>query len=155
MSENLDQVYLQKAIELAKKAFHLGEVPIGAVVVLGEQIIGEGYNCVESSKNASNHAEMVAMQSAASFLKNWRLTGATLYTTLEPCPMCLGAAILFRIEKIVWSCKDLRHGAVLSVYKLLETKHPIHQVQSVHHENVLMEEEIQTLLKDFFKMRRR
>ena len=154
MNQNLYPFPFKRALELAYQAESLDEVPIGAVVVINNEIVGEGFNRVESTRDASMHAEMAALRHASQTLNNWRLEEATLYTTLEPCAMCLGAAILFRVKKVVWSCPDLRHGAICSVYKMLETTHPIHKIETCQDDNQELQEEIRNLLRSFFKKKR-
>src|SRR5574338_1269803 len=106
-----DERFMREAIKQALIAFEHNEVPVGAVIVKKGQIIARGYNQVELLRDATAHAEMLAITSAESALENWRLTGATLYCTLEPCAMCAGAALLSRLDAIVWGAPDIRHGA--------------------------------------------
>jgi len=101
-----DEQFMHRALELARKAQSEGEVPIGAVVVIGGQIVGEGWNRPIAASDPTAHAEVQALRSAAKQLKNYRLTGATLYVTLEPCDMCLGAMFHARVERVVFGAKD-------------------------------------------------
>ena len=101
-----DEEYMRRALELAKRAQHEGEVPIGAVVVFQEEIVGEGWNRPIAAKDPTAHAEIQAIRSAASSTGNYRLTGATLYVTLEPCDMCIGAMFHARIARVVYGATD-------------------------------------------------
>lgn len=154
MNEDLDSTYMQKAYEKAVLGASLGEVPVGAVLVLKNEIIIETHNQVESLQDPTAHAEVLAIREACRQCGNWRLTGAVLYTTLEPCLMCLGASILSRIEKIVWCCPDFRHGAIISVVKALDTPHPIHKITQIRG-GLVMESQVSCLMKSFFAKRRK
>jgi tRNA(adenine34) deaminase len=103
-----DTQYMQEALLLAQKAAELGEVPIGAVVVHDGQIVGRGYNRREIDLNPLAHAEILAIEEASKNLKRWRLTGCTLYVTLEPCPMCMGALVNARIDRLVYGTTDIK-----------------------------------------------
>lgn len=120
MTEN-DEYYMYLAIEQAKIASGLGEVPVGAVIVWDDgRIIGAGYNCRESGKNALMHAELVAIGNACEKMQGWRLHRATLYVTLEPCPMCTGAIVSSRIKRVVYGAPDTNSGAVKSAMKITD-----------------------------------
>ncbi len=142
---------MQEALEEAKKAYALGEVPIGAVLVFQGKVIARAHNCTEKTNNASCHAELLCLQEGARLLGNWRLNGATLFSTLEPCPMCAGAMIHFRLGTLIYGALDLRCGAVKSWMPILQTSHPIHQVQI---EGGVLADESATLMRNFFKERR-
>ena len=114
------QHWMQVALREAVRAAELGEVPVGAVVVLNGEIIGRGRNEVEQRRDASAHAEMLALREAAEAVGSWRLTGADIYVTLEPCPMCAGALILSRIRSVVFGARDPKFGALGSVTNLLD-----------------------------------
>ena len=116
------------ALEEARIAAALGEVPIGAVVVHGGSIIGRGHNLRESSNDPTTHAEMVAIRHAAASIGHWRLLDTTLYVTLEPCVMCMGAIILARIPRLVFGCHDPRAGAVGSIYDFSQDERFNHKV---------------------------
>lgn len=146
-----DVFFMQEALKEAQKAFMKDEVPIGAVVVHKGKIISYGHNLVETKQDASFHAEMVALRSAAEILGNWRLEECTLYSTLEPCPMCAGAMYLFRVKRLVWGAPDLRHGAG-SIFNLFSVKHPIHQMTI---SGGILKEDCATLLQKFFQQKRR
>ena len=119
---------MQAALDEAAVAESLAEVPIGAVVVLDGQIIGRGHNLRETSNDPTTHAEIIAIQQAAKKLNSWRLLDCTLYVTLEPCVMCMGAIILARIPQLVFGCRDPKAGAVGSLYNLADDKRFNHQV---------------------------
>ena len=139
---------MQQALVEAETAARLGEVPIGAVVVRGGEIIGRGYNLRESSNDPTTHAEMVAIRQAAAALDSWRLLDCTLYVTLEPCVMCMGAIILARIPRLVFACRDPRAGAVGSIYDFSRDERFNHRVEVT--EGVLTNE-CSELLSGFFQ----
>jgi tRNA(adenine34) deaminase len=146
-----DFLFMKEALALAQRAAEKGEVPVGAVLVYQNQIIAQAYNQVEISMDATAHAEMLCVRQGAEILGNWRLSGCTLYTTLEPCPMCAGALISSRVDRVVWGAPDLRQGAGGSLIQLLGQKHPIHTVQVT----AGIEAEASALLmKTFFQERR-
>jgi len=139
---------MQAAFEEAEAAKALGEVPIGAVVVHDGAIIGRGRNLREASNDPTTHAEMVTIRQAADQIGHWRLLDTTLYVTLEPCVMCMGAIILARIPRLVYACRDPRAGAVGSIYDFSQDERFNHKVEVT--EGVLGEECSQ-LLSGFFK----
>lgn len=149
---NSDTYYMQEALKEAEKAFSLGEVPVGAVLVYREEIIARAHNQIETFQDASAHAELICLRKGSLYLKNWRLSETTLYCTLEPCCMCAGAMILSRIDRLVWGAKDLRHGAHGSWVNLLDTPHPIHRFETCPH---VLEKEAAALMVSFFQKRRR
>jgi len=110
-----DKFYMERALCLAKMAYDSGEVPVGAVVVKGGEIISEAYNLRETNSNATAHAEILAIEEACRKLGTWRLSGCTLYVTLEPCPMCAGALINSRIDRVVYGLTDSKAGCLGSV----------------------------------------
>lgn len=114
-----DRKYMIEALEEAKKAQALGEVPIGAVVVYQDEIIGRAHNLRETSQNAVTHAELMAIQQACEAIGSWRLEETTIYVTLEPCPMCAGAILQSRIPRVVYGARDIKAGCVDSLYRLL------------------------------------
>ena len=119
----LDEEYMTKALELAAHAYELGECPVGAVVVDPDgKIIGEGYNLREQLQSPTAHAEILAIEQAAKALGSWRLTGCTLYVTLEPCPMCAGAVMNSRLKRLVYGAFDDKNGACASVVNLFEER---------------------------------
>lgn len=123
-----DEKFMVEALKEAHKAYENKEVPVGAVLVYDGRILAKGQNQVELLNDATAHAEMIAMTGGASKLENWRLNDAILYCTLEPCAMCLGAALLSRVSRIVYGAKDLRHGALGSWVNLLDKPHPTHSL---------------------------
>ena len=136
------------ALAEAAKAAELGEVPVGAVAILDGQVIGAGYNRKESDQDPTAHAEMIALRQAASALNNWRLIGVTLYSTLEPCPMCAGAMIQARLPRLVYGAKDTRFGAdgsVISLIREVEFNHRVAVTAGV------LETESADLLQSFFR----
>jgi len=142
---------MQAALEEASIAKSLGEVPIGAVVTCNGEIIGRGHNLRETSNDPTAHAEMVAIRQAAESIGHWRLLDTTLYVTLEPCVMCMGAIILARIPRLVYACRDPRAGAVGSIYDFSLDERFNHKVEVI--EGVLGEECSQ-LLSGFFQQLR-
>ncbi len=142
-----DSFWMQKALAEALKANEKKEVPVGAVAVFENRIIGRGHNQVESLQDATAHAEMLALTSASQTLESWRLSGVTLYTTLEPCTMCAGAAILCRIDRLVYGAKDPRAGACGSVVNIPGNGKFNHQLKVEY----LPLPEAEVLLKQFFK----
>jgi tRNA(adenine34) deaminase len=142
---------MQEALIEAKKAFQEDEVPVGAVAVFQGKIIARAHNQVEALKDASAHAELLCLRLASQVLGNWRLSEVTLYTTLEPCALCAGAILSFRVKKIVWGAPDIRQGADGSWIPLLSTPHPMHKPEVV--KNVLSGPSAQ-LMKEFFQKKR-
>ena len=146
-----DAKWMQRAFELAQKAKEQDEVPVGAVIVYENKIIGEGYNQPISSNDPTAHAEIVALRQAGQTLNNYRLPDATMYVTLEPCAMCAGAIVHARLAKLIYAADDPKTGACGSVFNLLQTNELNHKVEI---EKGLMEEESRTMLQDFFKAKR-
>ena len=142
----MDEFYMRRALSLAERAAELDEVPVGAVIVQGDRIVGEAFNTREASKCATHHAELLAIEEACRTLGGWRLPNCKLYVTLEPCPMCTGAIINARIGRVVFAAKDARAGACGSLLNLpaypLEAK-----PQCVCG---ILEDESKRLLRDFF-----
>jgi tRNA(adenine34) deaminase len=145
--------YMQEAIEEAHKALLIDEVPIGAVVVYNGKIIGRGYNQRETLGDPTAHAEMIAIRQAAQSLGSWRLTGAALYVTLEPCPMCAGAIVNARISTLVYGANDPKAGAVSSLMNIVQDQRLNHTVAEVI--AGIREAECAQLLRGFFKQLRR
>lgn len=151
MQQDSAEAWMRRALELAARAEAEGEVPVGALVVLNGEIIGEGWNRPIRSHDPTAHAEIVALRAAAAKLGNYRLTGATLYVTLEPCPMCAGAIVHARIARVVFGAADPLAGAAGSVFNLLESSALNHRVQV---ERGVLAEECSARLKTFFQARR-
>ena len=144
----LDEEYMTKALELAEKAGAMGEIPVGAIVVDPDgNIIGEGYNLREHTNSPTAHAEILAIEQAAKHLGSWRLTGCTLYVTLEPCPMCAGAILNARIPRVVYGASDDKSGACGSVCDLFSMDFNHHPAI----EKGVREAESAALLTDFFR----
>lgn len=146
-----DEKWMQEALLEAKRAALEDEVPVGAVFVVDNELVARAHNEVEARGFAGAHAEFLCLERAAAHCGNWRLKG-TLYTTLEPCSMCLGAILLSRVERLVWGAPDLRHGALGSWQNLLEKDHPTHELESV---GGVLAEESAALLKKFFQEKRK
>jgi tRNA(adenine34) deaminase len=140
--------YMKEALLEAEKARALEEVPIGAVVVLAGEIIGRGHNLREILKDSTAHAEIVAMREAAAKISDWRLSEATLYSTIEPCPMCAGALVQFRIKTLVYGAKDPKAGAVDSLVDLVRDPRFNHRVEVF---SGVLEEECAAIVRDFFR----
>ena len=143
--------FMERALELARQAADLGEVPVGAVVVLDGIIVGEGFNRRETEKDPLAHAEIRAITDAAKRLGRWRLSECTLYVTLEPCPMCAGALVNSRIDHLVFGARDPKAGAVVSLFELVNDSRLNHEIsvdEGVHAAACAL------LLKEFFKKRR-
>lgn len=147
-----DLVFLRRALELARQAGEAGEVPIGAVVVRDGVVVGEGRNRMEELRDATAHAEMLALREASQALGDWRLDGCALYASLEPCPMCAGAALHARIARVVYSARDVRLGACRTHWGVLE-RNPIGRIVEV--DEGTLESESAELLRAFFRGRRR
>jgi tRNA(adenine34) deaminase len=146
-----DQAYMRQALDLAREAGASREVPVGAIVVLDGQVIGRGRNSPIFVEDPTAHAEILALRDAARSTGNYRLTGATLYATIEPCIMCAGALVTARILRLVFGARDLRFGGVRSKFRLADSEVLNHRVEIV--EGVLGAE-CTTLLQDFFNLRR-
>jgi tRNA(adenine34) deaminase len=147
----LDERFMREALRMAEKARRLDEVPVGAVIVRGGDIIGRAWNQVEALKDATAHAEMLALTQAESAAGDWRLTDCDLYVTKEPCPMCAGAIVHCRIRRVIFGCRDPKGGAAGGFINLLQ--HPNLNHRSEITAGVL-EEESRGILRDFFGERR-
>jgi tRNA(adenine34) deaminase len=143
---------MKEAIREARRAQEIGEVPIGAVVVKGDRIVGRGHNLRETDQDPTLHAEMVAIRQAANQLGSWRLNDCSLYVTLEPCPMCAGAILLSRIKRVVYGAMDPKGGCAGSLMNLLQDERFNHQSEVV---DGWMRDECSALLSDFFRELRR
>jgi tRNA(adenine34) deaminase len=145
------ELLMREALVQAKKALKKGEVPIGAVVVLGDEIIGRGYNQPIATKDPTAHAEIIALKEASNRLDNYRLNDAIIYTTLEPCLMCAGALVHARINKIIFAAQDTKSGVVVNNGGLIQSEFLNHKVSF---EGGILEKEASKLLKDFFLEKR-
>jgi tRNA(adenine34) deaminase len=153
MTKNDDEKFMRLAIEQARIAGRMGEVPVGAVITDSSgKIVSTGYNLRESGNDPTAHAEVIAIRRAGEALGSWRLEGATLYVTIEPCLMCMGAVILARIGRLVFGARDTKAGAVFSVYEIGNDRRLNHTVEVT--EGVCTEE-CSGLLKEFFKTLRK
>jgi tRNA(adenine34) deaminase len=146
-----DQSFMQRALELARDAQALGEVPVGALIVLDGAIVGEGFNCPISSNDPTAHAEVQALRAAAQALGNYRLPGTTLYVTLEPCVMCAGAIVHARVARVVFGACDPKTGACGSVLDLFAERRINHHAELVRG---VLAEECGQQLREFFARRR-
>ena len=147
-----DEQYMKEAIAEANEAGALGEVPVGCVVVVDGAIVGRGGNRRESAMDPTAHAEMIAIRQAAVAVGGWRLVGATLYVTQEPCPMCAGAIVNARVERVVFGCDNPKAGAVKTLYRMLEDERLNHRVKV---EQSALAKECGELLTKFFEKLRR
>lgn len=151
MSTQKDIEFMRRALELAALAAERGDVPVGAVIVKGGEIISEGYNLREQNNLATAHAEMIAIDRACERLGGWHLCGCTLYVTLEPCPMCAGALINSRVERVVFGLRDAKAGCLGSVLNM--NRYPFNHAFEIT-EGVMAEESAK-LLSEFFAKRRK
>ncbi len=147
-----DEECMREAIALAQQAEREDEVPVGAVVVSGGEIVGRGYNRPIRTSDPTAHAEMIALREAALAYGGYRLTEATLYVTLEPCVMCAGAIVTARIRRLVFAARDLRFGGVRSKFRLADSEILNHRVEVVEG---ILGAECTALLQDFFADKRR
>ena len=144
---SMQEKYMKEALKQAKKAYALGEVPIGCVIVYQGKIIGRGYNRRNTDKNTLAHAEITAINKASKFIGDWRLEDCTLYVTLEPCQMCAGAIVQARIPEVVMGCMNPKAGCAGSVLNVLEMPEFNHQVSVTRG---VLEQECSDMLKTFF-----
>jgi tRNA(adenine34) deaminase len=142
---------MRRALVLADRAHQLGEVPVGAVLILGGEVIGEGWNCPIGTRDPTAHAEIIALRAAALRQKNYRLGKATLYVTLEPCAMCIGAALNARVSRVVFGAWDPKAGACGSVFDLCREPRLTHRIDVF---GGVCAEECGALLRGFFEARR-
>jgi tRNA(adenine34) deaminase len=143
---------MREALALAREAAQAGEVPVGAVALLGGEVVGRGRNRREEDQDPSAHAELLAVRDAARRLRRWRLSGVTVVVTLEPCAMCAGALVLARVDRLVFGASDPKAGAMGSLQDLSQDPRLNHRFPV---ERGLLAEECGALLRDFFKARRR
>lgn len=143
-----DKTYMREALAEAERAYGKGEIPVGAVAVKDGVIIGRGHNQKEELRDPTAHAEMTALKQAAQALGGWRLRGVTLYSTLEPCPMCAGALVMARVKRLVYAVEDPKSGACGSVFDLVRSPHLNHRLRV---SKGVLAEESQELLDRFFQ----
>ena len=146
-----EELFMEKALELARQAESNGEVPVGAIVVVDGQVRGRGFNSPIRLMDPTAHAEILALREASASIGNYRLEGATLYSTLEPCVMCAGALVAARVARLVFGARDLRFGGVRSKFRLADSELLNHRVEVV--EGVLAAEATR-MLQEFFAARR-
>lgn len=144
--------WMRLALREAEKAYRIGEVPVGAVITRGGELLGLGFNQTESLKDPTAHAEILAITSACQAVDDWRLDGAVLYCTLEPCSMCAGAAVLARIKTIVFGASDPKFGACGSIFTIPVDPRLNHRVEL---QGGVMADEAAELMRDFFRTVRR
>ena len=142
---------MKMAIEQAGIAEENGDVPIGAVIVYKNQIIAKAYNQRQQLNDPTAHAEIIALTQAAAFMESWRLNGCTIYVTLEPCPMCAGALVLSRMDRLVYGCDDPKTGACKSLYNIVQDERLNHRLEVT---SGVLANECGKLLQDFFQHRR-
>ena len=146
--QSIDEKYMKEAVRQAKKAYGIGEVPIGCVIVYEDKIIGRGYNRRTVDKNTLAHAELIAIRKACKKIGDWRLEGCTMYVTLEPCQMCSGAIVQSRIPRVVIGCMNPKAGCAGSILNLLQVEEFNHQTELT---KGVLEEECSQMMKAFFK----
>jgi tRNA(adenine34) deaminase len=149
--DSCDEIFMSEALQLARQAAAAGEVPVGAVVVSDGKVVGRGFNHPLHSHDPSAHAEICALRDAGTYLQNYRLPGCTLYVTIEPCTMCLGAIIHARIGRLVFGATEPRYGAVVSGQQLLANGVYNHQLQVCAG---VLAADCAALMKEFFRTRR-
>jgi tRNA(adenine34) deaminase len=147
-----DTTFMREALRFAEKAFKAEEVPVGAVVVRADKIIARAYNQIEMLKDATAHAEMLALTQAEAAVGDWRLVDCDLYVTKEPCPMCAGAIVHTRIRRVIFGCADVRAGAAGTVMNLLQNPALNHTCEIT---SGVLESECAQLLQTFFKTKRK
>lgn len=147
----MDEYYMNQALSLARTAAKMGEIPVGAVVVLDGKIVGRGHNLRENNASATAHAEVIAIEEACRTLGRWRLDGCTLYVTMEPCPMCAGAIVNSRIDRVVYGCSDAVAGCCGSVLDL--NAYPFNH--SFEITRGVCEQQAKAILGEFFKEKRK
>lgn len=147
-----DLAFMRQALEAAEAATRRGEVPVGAVVVVGGQVIAVAHNERETGNDPTAHAEVLALRRASAALGSWRLTEADLYVTMEPCPMCAGAIVNARVRRVFYGCHDPKAGAVRSLYQILDDRRLNHRVEVVPG---VLSDEAAGLLRAFFGRLRR
>lgn len=146
-----DEYYMQQALEQARLAEEIGEVPVGAVMVCGDEVIACAYNRRETDRLATAHAELLAIEQACRALGGWRLSDCTLYVTLEPCPMCAGAIVNARVGRVVYGAKDARAGAMGSVMQM--NSYPLNHKPAI--ESGVLAHQCADVLRAFFERRRK
>ena len=151
MRQMSDEIWMRRALDLAKRAAGRGEAPVGALVVMGDKVVGRAGNRRERSRDATAHAEVLALRQACRSIGAWRLTGASLYVTLEPCAMCAGAMVLARIDRLVYGARDSKAGAAGSLFDLVREPRLNHCIEVT---SGVLESECGAILSEFFRERR-
>lgn len=146
-----DEEYMQLALQEARAAAEIGEIPIGAVLVVDGKVVAKAHNMRETWNDATAHAEVIVIREACKKLGRWRLNDSALYVTVEPCPMCSGAIVNSRIEKVVYGCPDAKSGGAESIFNIVSNPNLNHNAQVV---SGVCELECVQVMKDFFKRRR-
>lgn len=144
----MSEFFMKEAIKEARKAFALGEVPVGCVIVIGDEIVARAHNLRHNKKNSLYHAEMIAIHEACNKLNRWILDDATIYITLEPCLMCTGAILQSRIKQVVYGAPEHKSGCIHSVYQVLDHIEFNHKIEV---ESGVCMDEIQAMMKEFFQ----
>ena len=152
MTQTRDEMFMREALQLARQAEAAGEVPVGAVLVMEEEIVGRGFNQPIVSNDPTAHAEILALREAAARTENYRLENAELFVTLEPCVMCAGALVHARVRRLVFGGRDLRFGGVRSKFRLADSDLLNHRIQV---EEGLLAADCVSLLESFFRLKRR
>ncbi len=150
-SFSTDELYMRMALREAERGAAEGEVPCGAVIVKDDLVIGKAHNQTETLKDPTAHAEILAITQAAAAVENWRITGAVMYVTKEPCPMCAGAIVLARLKKVVWAVDDPKRGGARSKFEILDHADLNHRTEI---ETGVLHDECKALLQSFFRERR-
>ena len=151
IDDQQDEHYMLEAIKAAQIAEENGDVPIGAVIVYENQVIGRAYNQREQLNDPTAHAEIIALTQAAAFIESWRLGGCTIYVTLEPCAMCAGALVLGRLDRLVYGCDDPKAGACKSLYNIVQDERLNHRLEVT---SGILADECSQQLQAFFQRRR-
>jgi tRNA(adenine34) deaminase len=151
MDEKQDQRFMQAAIDQAYIALENDDVPVGAVIVCENKIIAKGYNQRQQLNDPTAHAEIIALTAAAEHIGHWRLLNCTIYVTLEPCPMCAGALVLARIDRLVFGCDDPKTGACGSLYNIVQDNRLNHRLEIT---KGVLAEDCSKMLQDFFSIKR-
>jgi len=147
----IDEAFMREALDEARRGAAAGEVPIGAVVVMGDVVVARAHNAPIALSDPTAHAEVLALRAAAELCGNYRLAGATLYATIEPCAMCCGAALHARVERVVYGARDAKAGAVESLYRLLEDARMNHRAATL---GGVLADEAARVMSAFFETRR-
>jgi tRNA(adenine34) deaminase len=147
-----DERFMTQALNEARKAYQVDEVPVGCVIVHEGLVIGRGYNRTESLQDPTAHAEMLAITAAAEHLGSWRLTGCTVYCTLEPCAMCAGALVLARVDRLVFGAPDPKFGACVSIFKIVQEPRLNHRMAL---STGVLGDDCAELMQQFFKKKRK